>query len=91
MFLIGFILLLVSLYAYRYAPNEEVVRRLVVGSDAADPTPAVFEHYVELRAAWRTEVKDLLQLLIAPLVPVLGIVVGHMFSRQEAAGGDGLG
>ena len=53
------------------------------------PHPSEFPNYAdykEQRAAWGSEVKDLLQLLVvALLIPLLSTVIGYIFGRREGS------
>jgi ABC-type spermidine/putrescine transport system permease subunit II len=74
--LIGIVLLLVALYAFMTYPHlQDIDGTVAAGSE--------FDSYREYQAAWFTQVKDLLQLLVVSLlVPLLATVIGYIFGRQ---------
>lgn len=78
--LILVVLCLVSLYAWRTAPPELSVLHELEGEETALAT------YRDLREAWFSEIKDLLQLLVVSLlIPLVTTVIGYIFGRQADA------
>lgn len=53
-------------------------------SNAVKDNTKAFEDYQQARAAWFSEVKDLIQLIVVSLlVPLLASVIGYVFGRRE--------
>jgi hypothetical protein len=74
--LTGSVLLLVALYAWMTYPHLGDIQGTVAAGSELDS-------YREYQAAWFTQVKDLLQLLVVSLlVPLLATVLGYIFGRQ---------
>lgn len=77
--LIVLILGLIALYAWLTAPTVPLLRTLVPeGSGREYLSP-----YNDLRAVWHKEIVEFAQLLVAPLLPVLATVIGHIFGREQ--------
>lgn len=73
----------IVLYAANSQPTLGDVKESGVAADQ------VFASFKEIRTAWFNEIKDLIQLLLVSLlVPVLTVVIGHIFGQQQSAAGE---
>jgi hypothetical protein len=76
--LIGVVIAGIGVFAWVTYPSPESVAGIVKDNAKA------FDDYQQARAAWFTEVKDLVQLLVVSLlVPLLATIIGYIFGRQE--------
>lgn len=82
-FAIGVLIIVAGLFITLYAAASKPT---LTDLKQAVPEADLFAAFKELRTAWFTEIKDLLQLtVVSLLVPALTTVIGYIFGRQEAS------